>query len=121
MQSRVFRPTTGFGLGVTLIGAITLSGCQSFLDSRYGDSVAPDHGTFAIKGLAQNAVVRRNALGMPLIETNTFHDALFTMGYIHASDRLSQMLGMRLMAEGRLAEMVGPGALNMIDSIAGFT
>ncbi|OEO26559.1 acyl-homoserine lactone acylase subunit beta [Pseudomonas sp. J237] len=111
MQSRVFRPTTGFGLGATLIGAITLSGCQSFLDSRYGDSVAPDHGTFAIKGLAQNAVVRRNALGMPLIETNTFHDALFTMGYVHASDRLSQMVGMRLMAEGRLAEMVGPGAL----------
>jgi acyl-homoserine-lactone acylase len=50
---------------------------------------------------------------MPLIETNTFHDALFTLGYVHASDRLSQMMSLRLMAEGRLAEMAGPGVLEI--------
>ena len=48
---------------------------------------------------------------MPLIETSSFHDALFAMGYVHATDRLSQMVSLRLMAQGRLAEMVGPGVL----------
>jgi acyl-homoserine-lactone acylase len=83
------------------------------LNSRYGASVHPDQGIVPVKGLAQSVMVRRNALGMPLIETNSFHDALFTLGYVHASDRLSQMVGMRLMAEGRLAEMAGPGVLEV--------
>jgi acyl-homoserine-lactone acylase len=67
----------------------------------------------AFRAWAESASVRRNALGMPLIESSTFHDALFTLGYVHAGDRLSQMVGMRLLAQGRLAEMAGPGALEM--------
>ncbi|MCY1395596.1 Acyl-homoserine lactone acylase QuiP [compost metagenome] len=35
------------------------------------------------------------------------------MGYVHASDRISQMVGMRLIAQGRLAEMAGPGVLEI--------
>ena len=72
------------------------------------DSLPPTSGVQPIKGLAQNVSIRRNALGMPLIETGTFHDALFALGYVHASDRLSQMVSLRLLAQGRLAEMVGP-------------
>ena len=92
---------------------IGLSGCQSWLDSRYSSSLPPTSGFQPVKGLAQSVSIRRNPLGMPLIETTTFHDALFTLGYVHASDRLSQMVGLRLMAEGRLAEMAGPGALEI--------
>ncbi|WP_339514802.1 penicillin acylase family protein [Pseudomonas sp. RL_15y_Pfl2_60] len=113
MQSRVFRPTAVFGLAALISAGLTLSGCQSFLSSRYADSVPPEQGIVAVKGLAKGAVVRRNALGMPLIETSSLHDAIFTLGYVHAGDRLSQMVGMRLLAEGRLAEMVGPGALEV--------
>jgi acyl-homoserine-lactone acylase len=50
---------------------------------------------------------------MPLIETGSFHDAVFTLGYVHAGDRLEQMVSMRLLAQGRLAEMLGPGALDV--------
>ena len=113
MPARAFRPLAHLGLIASLSGAIALSGCQSFLNSRYAASVPPDQGSMQVKGLAQSVVIRRNALGMPLIETNTFHDALFSLGYVHASDRLSQMVGLRLMAEGRLAEMAGPGALEI--------
>ena len=109
MGSRFLRLTTLATLGSTLL----LGGCQSFLNSRYADSVHPDQGIVRVQGLAQSVVVRRNALGMPLIETTTFHDALFTLGYVHAADRLSQMVGMRLLAEGRLAEMNGPGMLEI--------
>ncbi|MDG1581377.1 penicillin acylase family protein [Pseudomonas sp. GOM6] len=109
MGSRFLRLTVLATLGSSLL----LGGCQSFLNSRYADSVHPDQGIVRVQGLAQSVVVRRNALGMPLIETTTFHDALFTLGYVHAADRLSQMVGMRLLAEGRLAEMNGPGVLEI--------
>lgn len=99
---------------LTLAASLTgLAGCQTLLNSRYADSVPPTRGVERIQGLAESASVRRNALGMPLIESSTFHDALFTLGYVHAGDRLGQMVGMRLLAEGRLAEMAGPGALEM--------
>ncbi|MCQ4313507.1 penicillin acylase family protein [Pseudomonas stutzeri] len=99
-------------LGATL-AAGGLSGCQAYLDSRYSDSLPPAQGVQAITGLDKSVSIRRNPLGMPLIETATFHDALFGLGYVHATDRLSQMVGLRLMAEGRLAEMVGPGVLEI--------
>ena len=46
---------------------------------------------------------------MPLIESSSFHDAVFSLGYVHASDRLSQMVGMRLMAEELLPELKKAG------------
>ncbi|MBP8238182.1 MAG: penicillin acylase family protein, partial [Pseudomonas sp.] len=113
MLARALRPMSHFSLAAILTAMVALSGCQSLLNSRYSDSVHPDQGIVRVKGLAQSVVIRRNALGMPLIETTTFHDALFALGYVHASDRLSQMVGLRLMAEGRLAEMAGPGVLEM--------
>ncbi|WP_341303339.1 penicillin acylase family protein [Pseudomonas sp. TMP25] len=113
MLARALRPTAYFSLAAVITAVVALSGCQSFLNSRYHDSVPPDQGVVRVKGLAQGVVVRRNQLGMPLIETATFHDALFALGYVHASDRLSQMVSLRLMAEGRLAEMAGPGVLEM--------
>lgn len=110
MASPFFTRVTA---AAALVGAVSLSGCQSWLDSHYADSLPPTTGIQPVKGLAQSVSIRRNALGMPLIETTTFHDALFALGYVHAGDRLSQMVGMRLMAQGRLSEMVGPGALEI--------
>ena len=98
MLARALRPTAYLSLAAVLTAVVALSGCQSFLNSRYHDSVHPDQGVVRVKGLAQGVVVRRNQLGMPLIETATFHDALFALGYVHASDRLSQMVSLRLMA-----------------------
>ena len=113
MLARRLRPMAHLSFAALLTAVVTLTGCQSFLNSRYSNSVPPDQGIVQVKGLAQSVVIRRNPLGMPLIETTTFHDALFALGYVHASDRLSQMVGLRLMAEGRLAEMAGPGVLEM--------
>ncbi|MBF7730590.1 penicillin acylase family protein [Pseudomonas sp. N040] len=98
---------------LALAGSLTLTGCKAFLDSQFADSVAPKTGVVRLNGLAHNAEIRRNALGMPLIESGNLHDALFALGYVHASDRLSQMVGMRLMAQGRLAEMAGPGVIEI--------
>jgi acyl-homoserine-lactone acylase len=100
-----------FGVAAAMTGLLSLAGCQ--LNGEDSSALPPTSGVFAIKGLAQNVSVRRNSQGMPLIESNTFHDALFTLGYVHASDRISQMVHMRLLAQGRLSEIAGPGALDL--------
>lgn len=99
-----------FGVAAAALGLLSLGGCQM---GNVRDSVPPTVGVEPLKGLAQNVSVRRNAQGMPLIESSSFHDALFSLGYVHASDRIGQMLGMRLLAQGRLAEMAGPEALDI--------
>lgn len=102
---------TRLSTAAAMLGLLSLAGCQ--LGGEDHDNLPPVSGVYAIKGLAQNVSVRRNNLGMPLIESNTFHDALFTLGYVHASDRISQMVQMRLLAQGRLSEIAGPGALGL--------
>lgn len=97
-----------FGVAAAVAGALGLTGCQTW---NTQDTVPPTTGVQSLKGLAQNVSVRRNAMGMPLIESNSFHDTLFTLGYVHASDRITQMVTMRLLAQGRLAEMSGPDVL----------
>ncbi|MGA9700870.1 penicillin acylase family protein [Pseudomonas sp.] len=99
-----------FGVAAAVASALSLAGCQ--LQSTQ-DTLPPVAGVQPLKGLAQNVSVRRNAQGMPLIESNTFHDALFSLGYVHASDRITQMVTLRLLAQGRLAEMSGPEVLDV--------
>ncbi|MBT2373860.1 penicillin acylase family protein [Pseudomonas fluorescens] len=99
-----------FGVTAAVVSALGLAGCQS-LNTQ--DTLPPVSGVQPLKGLAQNVSVRRNSQGMPLIESSTFHDALFTLGYVHASDRINQMVTLRLLAQGRMAEMSGPEALDV--------
>ncbi len=113
MRPRPFRHLPRLRLGAGIAALLVLAGCQTILDRRYADSLPAAQGAQHIQGLADRVSVRRNALGMPLIEARNEHDALFALGYVHAGDRLSQMVGMRLMAEGRLAEMLGPGVLDI--------
>jgi acyl-homoserine-lactone acylase len=101
-----FRPR--FASAAAMLGMLALTGCQM---GGMQDSVPPTTGVQPLKGLAQNVSVRRNAMGAPLIESSNFHDALFSLGYIHAGDRIEQMVTMRLLAQGRLAELAGPEAL----------
>ncbi|ETK40098.1 penicillin acylase family protein [Pseudomonas sp. CFSAN084952] len=99
-----------FGVAAAVVSALGLAGCQL---QNTQDTLPPVAGVQPIKGLAKNVSVRRNAQGMPLIESNTFHDALFSLGYVHASDRITQMVTLRLLAQGRLAEMSGPQVLDV--------
>ena len=98
------------GVAAAVASVLGLSGCQTW---NAQDTVPPTSGVQPLKGLAQNVSVRRNATGMPLIESNSFHDALFTLGYVHASDRIAQMVTLRLLAQGRLAEMSGAERLDV--------
>lgn len=95
-----------------LSSLISLSGCQ-LVESSKSTAVATDSGTLTVQGVMQPSHIAKSAAGMPLIETNNVHDLLFTWGYSHASDRLQQMLNLRLLAQGRLAEVHGAQLLNL--------
>ena len=89
-----------------------LSGCQ-FLDYLYQDSLDAEVGTLSLQGLNEPVEIRRDDFGIPAIKANNLEDLTFATGYAMASDRLAQMYSMTLLAQGRLAEMAGPVALDM--------
>lgn len=63
-------------------------------------------------GVSRPVTVRFDALGEPHIHAESLDDALFVQGYVTAQDRLFQMDGLRRVAAGDLAEIVGPQALS---------
>ncbi len=68
-------------------------------------------GATEVAGLHHAAEVVRDAEGVPHIRAADEADALFALGYVHAQDRLWQMEFQRRIATGRLAEILGPAAV----------
>ncbi|MEW5734653.1 MAG: penicillin acylase family protein [Thermodesulfobacteriota bacterium] len=96
-------------LALCLLG----TGCAGFLNKSFQDSLPEQSGTVALPGIEKGAVIRRDAMGIPFISAENEYDLCFAKGYADAADRLSQMLGQALAAQGRLAEMAGPEALGL--------
>lgn len=63
--------------------------------------------------ISATAEIRRDARGIPHITAATWQDAIFLQGYAMAQDRLFQMDGMRRLAAGELAEVVGKSAFEL--------
>ena len=55
--------------------------------------------------------IRRDRWGIPHVEARDDHDLFFGFGYAIAQDRLFQLDNLRRRAHGRLAEVLGTGAL----------
>ena len=69
-------------------------------------------GSMTVRGLSQRVAIVRDADGVPHIRATDERDALFALGYVHAQDRLWQMEFQRRIVGGRLAEILGPAALD---------
>ncbi|MEE8370612.1 MAG: penicillin acylase family protein, partial [Sphingomonadales bacterium] len=68
-------------------------------------------GEMELSGLEAEVRVLRDEYGVPHIFATSEHDLYFSVGFVHAQDRLWQMEMNRRVAQGRLAEVVGVGAL----------
>lgn len=66
-----------------------------------------------LPGLREQVTVSRDTFGIPYVEARNKEDLAMAVGYVHATDRLTQMLGMKLVSQGRLSEMAGPSVLNL--------
>lgn len=117
MNRNTFRPSRARFAPLAAVAACLLlfffTGCQGFLTATYEPSLGPETGEIALPGVEKGAVIRRDSMGIPLIEADTLPDCLFASGYADASDRLAQMVGNSLAAQGRLSEMAGKDALEI--------
>ncbi|GAB4475597.1 MAG: penicillin acylase family protein [Burkholderiaceae bacterium] len=79
----------------------------------YRQASLPAHeGERSVPGLAAPVSIVRDAHAVPDIRAETEADALFALGYVHAQDRLWQIDFNRRIAQGRVAEILGPAAVD---------
>ena len=69
-------------------------------------------GRLTVSGLGAPVDIVRDAAGIPHVYAASDDDAWFALGWLHAEDRLWQMELNRRTAAGRLAEILGPAALD---------
>jgi penicillin amidase len=81
------------------------------LDSLARAALSPIDGTQQVQGLRAPVDVIRDRWGVPHIRAQSTEDLFFAQGYVMAQDRLWQMEMWRRGAEGRLAEVLGAGAV----------
>jgi penicillin amidase len=74
-------------------------------------SLAKIHGRLTVRGIEKPVEVIRDQWGVPHIYAQNMDDLFFAQGYVMAQDRLWQMEWWRRQHEGRLAEIVGPAAV----------
>jgi penicillin amidase len=93
---------------IALAGAAVLAGLYWYVWRPL-----PQHSGAVSAPVAAPATVSFDTLGVPHIHASSQEDALIAQGYVTAQDRLWQMDSLRRLAGGNLAEIVGPGALDL--------
>jgi penicillin amidase len=78
---------------------------------RAAQSLPVMDGDARLPGLAAEASVEFDGLGIPTVEARSREDAYRVLGWLHARDRLFQMELMRRKSAGRLSELFGYKAL----------
>ncbi len=94
-------------LVLVLVGLIAAGGVYWYATR----SLPNVDGEIQLAGLDSEVEVIRDSFGVPRILANSEEDALFALGYVHASDRLWQMDLSRRLAQGRLSERFGERGL----------
>ena len=70
-----------------------------------------DSGNLTMSTLKHDVTITRNAQGVPHIQAASAEDAYYGLGFVHAQDRLWQMMFHRRIAQGRLSEVLGEATL----------
>lgn len=95
--------------GVLILAVIvTLAAAYGYL----WRSLPKVKGELTVAALSAPVDIVRDAFGVPHIFAQDAYDAAFALGFVHAQDRLWQMEINRRIGSGRLAEILGPAALD---------
>lgn len=94
--------------GLLLLAATGVLGGALWIRHSMSASLPDLDGENKVKGLAQEATVRRDGHGVPHISAQSLDDLFIAQGYVTAQDRLWQMDMLRRNASGELAEILGP-------------
>jgi len=101
------RFVVGALVALVLLAAAAAGGGYAYLHR----SLPKVEGTLRLAGLNAEITVLRDAWDVPHIYASSVEDAMFGLGFVHAQDRLWQMEMNRRIGSGRLAEVLGPRAL----------
>src|SRR5689334_1813917 len=93
-------------IGLAALVAVVLLLALDFI-SGFQRSLPTYDGTVQVTGLVQPVQILRDEHAVPHILANSFEDAAFGLGFVHAQDRLWQMELSRRFIQGRLAEGLG--------------
>ena len=97
---------------VLAVGAVALaaSGCALLAPLPKQKDVAERLEAFPTRGLPLEGpvTIHWSEQQIPFIEADSDADAAFALGLVHAHLRLGQMATMRMIARGRVSEMIGP-------------
>ena len=103
---RPIRFIAAVAIGAGAILAAGGLGVRSYI----GGSVADYKGELEVPGLDAPVEIGFDSMGVPHVWAATDADMTFTLGWLHASERLFQMELVRRLASGELAEVFGPEA-----------
>ena len=97
----------GLAIGMA---ALVVSGCALLAPLPDEKGVTERLKAFPTQGLPleSSVTIHWNERQIPFIEAESDGDAAFALGLVHAHLRLGQMATMRMIARGRVAEMIGP-------------
>lgn len=76
-------------------------------------SLPETEGEIRLSGLEAPVEILRDENGIPHLFARSTADVYFALGFVHAQDRLWQMETSRRIGSGRVAEIAGPGALQI--------
>lgn len=96
------------GAGLLIVSA---SGLAAF--AWLWSSLPQTAGTIRLASPGSAVEIIRDAHGVPHIFAGDEFDAVYALGFVHAQDRLFQMDMMRLSAQGRLSEAIGPATVDL--------
>ena len=97
----------GLAIGMA---ALVISGCALLAPLPDEKDVSERLRAFPTQGLPLDGAVtiHWSERQIPFIEAESDGDAAFALGLVHAHLRLGQMATMRMIAQGRVSEMIGP-------------
>ena len=98
------------GILIALVLLVVAAGAAWFWQRG---SLPTLEGELALKGLGQPVTVTFDAHAIPTIQARSEADALFTLGFLHAQERLFQMDFTRRLGAGRLSEVVGEATVKL--------
>src|SRR5574341_762802 len=97
---------------ITVLLAIIVVG-SLYLYFWLKNSVPVRQGSLVFNGIEKEVELTFDRMGIPQIWAETEHDGYFSLGYLHASDRMFQMDMARRVSQGRLSELLGAITLEM--------
>jgi penicillin G amidase len=106
------RPIFSHIFGLLILIIIVLVTVGILFNSLTKKSYYPETGTIKVNGISQRVNIYKSELGVPHIFAENEDDLYFSLGYVHAQDRLWQMDLTRRVAEGKLSEILGPDVLD---------